>query len=105
MPTILSTIPKDILHTITGNMLGDGHIRSGSTTINGERKGNARYGMTVKAINKAYLEHLYFDIYKVFGAGSFSPYPKLGSGLPVAQYHFDTLSSPILTILHELWYK
>lgn len=49
LPVILLTVSKDILYTITGNLLGGGSLRPGSRTKNGIIRGNARYQMTMRA--------------------------------------------------------
>ena len=61
-PVILLTAPKDILCSITGNLLGDGSLRPGSRTKNGIIRGNARYQMTMRASSKDYLDYLLKDI-------------------------------------------
>jgi len=47
LPPILTTIPKETLNIITGNMLGDGSIQYNKILKNGKVKGNAKYGMTM----------------------------------------------------------
>jgi hypothetical protein len=47
LPPILYTIPKETLHIITGNMLGDGSIQYNNISIKSKPKGNAKYGMTM----------------------------------------------------------
>ena len=49
LPVILLTVSKDILYTITGNLLGGGSLRPGSRTKKGIIRGNARYQMTMRA--------------------------------------------------------
>ena len=62
-PVILLTAPKDILCSITGNLLGDGSLRPGSRTKNGIIRGNARYLLTMRATSKDYLDYLRENVY------------------------------------------
>ena len=34
-----------------------------------------------------------------------TPWPNPKTGLPTKQHRFDTLSSPVFTSLHEIWYR
>jgi hypothetical protein len=43
LPIAIRRLPKDVLHVVTGNLLGDGYLQPGSTTANGLRKGNTRF--------------------------------------------------------------
>lgn len=109
LPAILLTVPKDILYSITGNLLGDGSIRPGSRTKNGVIRGNARYQMTMGPSSKEYLEFLRKNVYFYFKVSNLQPYPNINlahhARKVVTQYHFETSVSPIFTCLHELWYK
>lgn len=109
LPVILLTVPKDILCGITGNLLGDGSLRPGSRTKNGIIRGNARYQMTMRASSKDYLDYLRENVYYYFKIGNLVPYPNLQLahhvGKVITQYRFETSASPVLTCLHELWYK
>lgn len=109
LPVILLTVPKDVLYSITGNLLGDGSIRPGSRTKNGIIRGNARYQMTMKASSKDYLDSLRKNVYFNFKLSNLQPYPNLQLiqhvGKVVTQYRFETGASPVFTCLHELWYK
>jgi len=48
---IFSTISTSTLHTITGNMLGDGSI-----SLSKVNKGEGKYAMTMKVISLNYLQ-------------------------------------------------
>lgn len=109
LPVVLLAIPKEVLYSITGNLLGDGSIRPGSRTKNGVIRGNAKYQMTMKASSKDYLNYLRKNVYFNFKVSNLRPYPNLQlahhAGKVATQYHFETGASPIFTCLHELWYK
>ena len=61
----LLTVPKEVLYRITGNLLGNGSIRSGSRTKKGKIKGNAKYQMTMEAWKHGSMDVLL--IYTNFG--------------------------------------
>jgi len=44
LPLLITNLPKDILHTITGNLLGDGYLQVQSH-VKGVRKGNALFNI------------------------------------------------------------
>jgi hypothetical protein len=108
LPSILSTISKETLHIITGNMLGDGSIQYNNILSNNQIRGNARYGMTMDTYSLNYLNHLYEKVYGQFSLSGIHPYPniKLSQhfGKTVTQYHFHTRSIPLFTELHNIWY-
>jgi len=58
---IFSTISTSTLHTITGNMLGDGSI-----SLSKLNKGEGKYAMTMKVKSLNYLQHKNEDIYSQF---------------------------------------
>lgn len=115
----LSSSLVSVNSIITGCMLGDGHIRQGSTTVNGIIKGNARYSMTLKNTksNKAYLEFLKDEVFN-HKTGVLTPYfnpiniKHIGQRSPkeqeILQYNFSTCrsaeSSEFWTHLHKRWY-
>lgn len=105
----LGMVPLSIKTVITGCMLGDGHIRPGSTTANGVIKGNARYSMTLKntVSSKAYLEFLKNEVFNQKNT-SLTSYPNplntKHAGKEILQYNFSTLSNEFWTILHKKWY-
>ena len=108
LPLILNTIPTNVLHIITGNMLGDGHInvyKSKSIKIN--RK--AKYCMTMDTFSLNYLMFLYDNVYKQFNPSKLYPYPNINlpkhAGKEIKQYYFYTQSLPLFYYLHNLWYK
>ena len=108
LPSILLSIPKETLHVITGNMLGDGSIQYKKVLSNGKVIGNAKYAMTLDSYSLNYLNHLYETVYKQFSLSGIRPYPNIL--LPqhldkvVTQYSFNTRSLPIFTYMHSLWY-
>jgi hypothetical protein len=55
---ILNSIPNLTLHTITGNMLGDGSI-----SLSKIKKGEGKYSMTMDVYSLNYLNHLNDTIY------------------------------------------
>jgi hypothetical protein len=110
LPPILMTLPKKTLHTMTGNMLGDGSIRYNNMNRNNYvPKGNCRYAMTIKSSSVNYMQNLYNTIYASFSNVGLRPYPNptiLGNqNAVVNQYRFSTRSLPIFTALHSLWYR
>lgn len=81
----------------------------GSRSIGGVIKGNARYGMTMKASSLEYMQWLKNNVFHLYAPSAFVPYPNLSlpqhAGKIVEQYHFSTSSVPFFTALHALWYK
>lgn len=105
---ILITVPKPVLGSITGCMLGDGSIRPGRQTKNNIIQGNARYGITMKQSSESYIESLRNTVFSSFKPIKLHPYPNIilpqHSEKTVEQYHFSTASVPFFTELHALWY-
>jgi len=91
---IFSTVSTTTLHTITGNMLGDGSI-----SLSKVNKGEGKYAMTMKVNSLNYLQHLNEDIYSQFTNTKFYAY--LNNLLPqhrgkeITQYHFRTKTHPL----------
>jgi len=69
---IINSIPKLILHTITGNMLGDGSI-----SLSKFNKGEGKYSMTMDVYSLNYLHHLNENIYSKFTNTKFYTYPNI----------------------------
>jgi len=101
---IFSTVSTSTLHTITGNMLGDG-----SVSLSKLNKGEGKYAMTMKTNSLNYLQHLNEDIYSQFTNTKFYAYPNnllpQHKGKEITQYHFRTKTHPYFTALHSLWYE
>jgi LAGLIDADG DNA endonuclease family/Proton-conducting membrane transporter len=101
---ILNSIPATTLHSITGNMLGDGAI-----SLSKGRKGEGKYSMTMDVYSLDYLHHLNDNIYSQFTDTKFYAYPNIllpqHKGKEVTQYHFKSKTHPLYTALHSLWYK
>lgn len=108
LPPILYTIPKETLHIITGNMLGDKSIQYNNISIKSKPKGKAKYGMTMDTYSINYLNHLYENVYGQFSLSGIHPYPNTKlpqhSNKIVTQYNFNTRSLPLFTELHNIWY-
>jgi LAGLIDADG DNA endonuclease family len=107
LPPLINIIPKDTLHVITGNMLGDGSLRrQKSRNKEGIIKSNALFEMNKgpNAYNHAW--QLFNDHYKQFSSVGFRENNTFSKSLgkPVTQYHIFTRSLPIFTALHSLWY-
>ncbi len=101
---IFNTVSTSTLHSITGNMLGDGSI-----SLSKVNKGEGKYSMTMKVNSLNYLHHLNEAIYSQFTNKKFYAY--LNNLLPqhkgkeITQYHFRTKTHPLFTALHGLWYS
>lgn len=105
-PLVASGMPKDTLHVITGNLLGDGCLRRTGRKKDGKPTGNARFEM-----NKAVVAHdkalsTFNNYYKPYSGKGFrrNTYFSGSLGHEVTQYHIFTRSLPLLTSLHALWY-
>ena len=65
--------------------------------------------MTMSTKAHDYLLSLATGIYSLFGATSLRPYPNTllphHEGKVITQYHFNTASLPIFSVLHALWYR
>jgi hypothetical protein len=109
LPPILAALPSNTLHTITGNMLGDGSIRYNNMARNkGVPKGNCRYSMTMGAKTLNYIKSLVNGVYAPYCSSSINSYPNPNSPNytgTATQYSFSTMSLPLFTALHQLWYQ
>lgn len=109
MPTLLQTVPDDVLHVITGNILGDGHIRPGRLMQNGEVSGNARYNITMIASSREYMVFICSTTYAAYRPSVLRAWPNTQLphhvGKEVAHYNFSTGCCPIFNELHALWYR
>lgn len=101
VPTVLLSLPRATLETMTGNMLGDGSVSYPNFARNGKASGNARFA---KAYH--YLLSLANGVYSQFSSYVLKPYPNLSlpqhAGKVVTQYYFQTRSLPVFTALHAL---
>jgi hypothetical protein len=108
LPAIISDLPKETLHIITGNMLGDGSITR-KLSNKGKIIGNAKFGMTLDVYSLNYITHLYKKVYEQFSSSGLYPYPNVKLekhlGKTVSQYSFTTKSLPLFTTLHNIWYS
>jgi len=108
IPPSLLSIPKETLHIITGNMLGDGAIQYKKVLKFGKVIGSAKFSMTMDTYSLNYLNHLYQTVYSQFILSGLRPYPNVN--LPqyldktITQYSFNTRSLPLFTSLHNIWY-
>ena len=66
IPPLLMNLPKETLHIITGNMLGDGSIIANKRTKGNVVAGNAKYGITLDAYSLNYLNYLLDKVYGQF---------------------------------------
>ena len=101
---IIQSIPVSVLQTITGNMLGDGHI-----SISKGDKGAGKYSMTMGVHHLDYLNHLDLNVYSQLTDTKIYAYPNIllpqHKGKEVTHYHLRTKTHPLFTALHQLWYK
>jgi len=101
---IINSISNTTLHTITGNMLGDGSI-----SLSKFNKGGGKYSMTMDVYSLNYLHYLNENIYSQFTNTKIYAYPNIllpqHKGKEVTQYHFKTNTHSLFTALHNLWYK
>jgi LAGLIDADG DNA endonuclease family len=103
---LISSISNTTLHTITGNMLGDGHI-----SLSKFKRGEGKYSMTMDVYSLNYLQYLDENIYSQFTNTKFYAYPNIllpqhkGKKKKITQYHFQTNTHSLFTALHNLWYK
>ena len=106
IPPILLTIPTRTLHIFTGCMLGDGSIRRGPNTKN-LYPGPGRYAMTIAAAVYDYHKWLFDTVFTTFCSIGriLTPWPNPNTGKPIAHHAFSTLSSPVFTALHNIWYQ
>ena len=70
IPITISELPRPVLDTITGNILGDGGIFYPNLKRYGKPTGNARYRISLGAQAKYYMDHLINSTY--------GPYMKAG---------------------------
>lgn len=101
---LINSISNTTLHTITGNILGDGSI-----SLSKINKGEGKYSMTMDVYSLNYLNYLNENIYSQFTNTKIYAYPNIllpqHKGKEVTQYHFKTKTHSLFTALHNLWYK
>lgn len=91
---ILNSIPKNSLHAITGNMLGDGWL-----SLSRPDKGKGKFSMTMDIYSLNYLHHLDPSIYNQLTETKIYPYPNL---LPAPQLSIKEKKYPIIILKLEL---
>ena len=95
-------ISKKVWEVITGELLGDGHIRYDpikKPNING------RSEFTFSADIKYYVDYLKFDVlFPICTKSQPTGRPKTSEG-KVTQYWFSTKRMSLISDLHKLWYK
>lgn len=74
---LISQLDKQRLGIITGCLLGDGHLKPGSSSHSGIIVGNARYGMTMKSSSSNYVQYLMDNVFDIFHSGKMSYYPNI----------------------------
>lgn len=94
---MLNTIPKENLHLIKGNMLGEGSIRLAKNR-EGKYYGETKYSMTVDTYTLSDLTHLYEKIYGQNSSSGLHAYPNIllpqHLNKTISQYSFSTRSHP-----------
>lgn len=73
LPLIFKEVDRKVLETMTGNILGDGSLRSGYS--DGRFNPKARYSLTIKASSYDYIMYLKNNIYSPFHCSHLGPYP------------------------------
>lgn len=106
LPTF--ALPKHVKEIMTGNMLGDGSI--GYATGRNDKLGTyARYSMTMISSSLPYIQLLFDVVYGQYCGTGLLPYPNIDliqhQGKAVTQYYFATLSSPLFSAIHSMWYR
>jgi LAGLIDADG DNA endonuclease family/Proton-conducting membrane transporter len=104
---IFPVIPPKVKDALTGDLLGDGHLRFTHKDKNGNFTGNSHYAMTLK--NYDYAFYLWKEIYSsICTSTPLRPWPNPKTGMCYttnpSQYAFSSRSLPDLTVLHKQWY-
>lgn len=92
-----------VLEAITGDLLGDGHIRLSTSQSSNKNQSykTGRLEFTFSTQNLMYLNYLKFNIYKsICTKTKGTPYPKDNP----TQYWFSTKKMPIFLDIHSKWY-
>lgn len=110
LPLLLSTIPKETLNVVTGNLLGDGSLRKpykGKYDKNKVVKGNSLFEMNKGPAAYAQVLELFNQYYKPFCGVGFRENTYFSGSLQqvFTQYHIFTRALPVFTALYFLWYK
>lgn len=96
-------IPKQVWEVITGELLGDGHIRY--DPIN-KPNINGRLEFTFSADIKYYVDYLKFDVlFPICTISQPTGRPNESKNRKVTQYWFSTKRMSLISDLHRLWYK
>lgn len=100
-------VSPETLDAVNGDLLGDGHISSGTGDRLKYPNVHCRLQFTFSAQNLPYLRYLKFVVYAPLCTNSEPtpwPIPEL-TGKAATQYWFSTKQLPMLTELHKVWYK
>lgn len=99
----LLQLPGKLSEALTGNLLGDGHLRFNHKKDD-KGTGNAQLAFTFKDFN--YISHLKIVIYShICTLAAVRPWPNpITTGKTPTQYTLSTKCLPILTLLHSQWY-
>ena len=97
-------IPSRTWQAITGELLGDGHLRYDPIN-NPQINGRLEFTFSAKVLH--YVKYLKFDILSsVCTNSSPTPWPNKDlTGENVTQYWFSSKRMPIFSELHSIWYK
>lgn len=100
---VFPIIPPKVIDALTGDLLGDGHLRFTHKDKNGNFTGNSHYAMTLKHYDYAF--YLWKEIYSsICTSTPLRPWPNPNTGKKPSQYAFSSRSLPELTVLHKQWY-
>jgi hypothetical protein len=101
----INHLTKELEETLVGSLLGDGSLIGTHKDELGKIKNttNCLYSVTLKSKN--YIYYLWNIFLPIRTSTIPRPWPNPKKGLPIRQYAFNTRSLPILSLMHNSWYK
>lgn len=96
-------IPKKVWEVITGELLGDGHIRYDPVN---KPNINGRLEFTFSAKIIYYINYLKFNVLSSICTKSLpTPWPNKTKNSKITQYWFSSKRMLLISNLHKFWYK
>jgi hypothetical protein len=107
---IITLLSQELLEAITGDLLGDGHLRSHTKKNSNMPYGSAHMAFTFSVANLPLLNYLRYNVYASICTDTKpNPYPNINlphhKGKKITQYTFTTRSLEELGKIRSFWYN
>ena len=98
-------LDRKLYEALTGELLGDGHLRFTKKNKDGKPRLNVNALFEITLKSKEHVFYLWENTYKsICTRTPPNPWPSAKSGKATSQYHFGSRSLASLTELHHKWY-